>query len=406
MRRFSRITLSASAWTLASLVAASGCGTSEPAAPTAGDADTPSTTVTASATPETSAAPAETPGDAPSPSGTPEELMLKVVQLTATQFQPADPTDLTPVASSAVESADRSRQEEIVQLSLEVISQTHNDPAKEQLFNNAVHYLSGAQLKLALEGDNDSERELIENAATLLKRNPKSLATIEANAKVVELAREKAELAATDDLAMAYGNQARLFATNFAHEPNRAAVTLLDAARWCDRRGYAEPAIACYDELRTSFETTLFASQADGPIRRLRMLGQALGEFGGPTIDGGVVHREHYNGQPLVVVFWDSRDPNLSSTFNAIDEIRKSRSETDIALVGVCLDEDERAASAAIDLLPSCPHIYSASPNERGRNNPLARYYGVQDTPTIWLISSSGTVMNLDATPSEVARLK
>lgn len=405
MRHFVWMNLSASAWTLLLCLATVGCGSGSDT--TTGATDKPAST-DSTATASTTAindqsADMESPTQ---PAGSPEEIMLKVVQLTATQVKAADPTDLRPVAETVVASAERSRQQEIVQLSLEVISQTHNDPAKEQLFNNAVHYLSGAQLQLALEGDNESEQELIDNASLLLKRNPQSLATIEANAKVVELAREKAERLATDEYAMAYANQARLFATNFAHEPNRAAVTLLDAARWCERRGYTEPSIACYSELKTSFGSTLFASQADGPIRRLTMLGKSLGEFGGPTIDGGSVLREHYNGQPMVVVFWDSRDPDLVGTFEEIEQQRASRPQTDIALIGVCLDEDERTAAAAIDALPRCPQIYSPDPTERGRNNPLARYYGVQDTPTIWLIASNGTVMSIDALPSDIASLR
>ena len=356
MRRFSLIAVILGVWIVAG---ASGCGSAEQAGESAQAGNSsqpgPETTTatddvkTASATNSDAAAKPET----AAASGTPEELMLKVVQLTATQIQVADPTDLTPVAETAVASADRSRHEEIVQLSLEVISQTHDDPEREQLFNNAVHYLSGAQLQLALEGDDKSEQELIDNATVLLKRNPKSLATVEANAKVVELAREKAERFASDEFAAAYANQARMFATNFSHEPNRAAVTLLDAARWCERRAYVDPAIACYNELRTSFSSTIFASQADGPIRRLSMLGQPLGEFGGPTIDGGSVQREHYNGQPMIVVFWDSRDPALAGTFAEIEDARASRSDVDIALIGVCLDEDERSASAAIESLRS-----------------------------------------------------
>lgn len=389
--------------TLSGAALLQGCGSSSETAPTASSesAAQPSTMQTASA--ETQSAQADSDPSAPA---SPEELMLKVVQLTATQFEAPAEASLTPIAESRVASADRSRHKEIVQLSLEVISQTHNDPSREQLFNNAVHYLSGSQLQLALEGDAGSEQELIDNAALLLKRDPKSLATIEANSKVVELAREKAERLATEDAATVYANQARLFATNFAQEPNRSAVTLLDAARWCDRRGYFAPAITCYNELKQSFGSTIFANQADGPIRRLSMLGQALGEFGGPTIDGGAVQRSHYNGQPMVVVFWDSRDPDLAGTFAEIQQARRSRTDIDIALIGVCLDEDERAAATAIEALSGCPQIYSSNPAERGRNNPLARFYGVQDTPTIWLIESNGIVRSIDAVPSEVGSLR
>lgn len=336
----------------------------------------------------------------------PESLMEQVARLSARKLQSESDAYVTPASAQAIASADKSRHREIAQLSMEVITQTHADPAKAQIFNNAVHYLSDAQVRLALEGDIDAERKLLENADMLLKRDSASLAAIEANAKVVELAHLKAEQIESEDFATTYCNQARMFATNFSHEPNRAAVTLLDAARWCDRRGFSTLATTCYTDLRTSFASTLFAEQADGPLRRLSMLGQPLIEFTGPTIDGGIVERSQYNGQPMVVVFWDSQDPDLLGTFNDLEQIRRSRSDVDVALIGVCLDEDANAARSAIASLPRCPQVYSPIPDEQGRNNPLARYYGVQDTPTIWMISSDGTVVSLDALPADLNGLR
>lgn len=388
---------------LLSTFAVVGCGNS--AAPTAETSEP----LTPLATLQTADAPSgklSAPDESAPPLISPAELLEQVARLKATQIQPADPNVITPVAATQLASADKARHKEIAQLSLEVISQTHDDPASEQLFNNAVHYLSDAQVQLALTGDEKAERELIDNATDLLKRDAKSLAAMEANAKVVELARGKAEQSNAEEFAAAYANQARVFATNFSHEPNRAAVVLIDAGRWCDRRGYVDNAVACYTDLRTVFSDTLFASQADGPLRRLGMLGQPLLEFTGPTIDGGRVTREQYNGQPMVVAFWDSKDPDLLGTFSQLEAARRARTDIDVVLIGVCLDEDESAARVAMASLPQCPQVYSSIPEEQGRNNPLAQYYGVQDTPTLWLIDSRGVVVSLDALPTDIATLR
>ena len=407
MRRLSPANLFAAAV----LSTAAGCGQSEPAA-TATDATAvaPQNVVRTAATPSEKAdAPAATPVDE-----SPEALIREVTRLSATTLtqtagaeamglQPAGEVSLTPISNTAMAAAERDRNSEIVQLSMEVIARTHDDPEKAQIFNNAVHYMTRAQVELALTGDAESERQLIKNAEDLRQRDAQSFAAIESAAKVVDLAQRKAQQSGTADLAAAYARQARLFAAQFAHEPNRAAVTLLAAGRWCDEQGFARPAAECFQTLAADFPDSLFASQAAGALRRVSLVGRPLSEFGGPTIDGGFVRPEHYKGRPLAIIFWSATDETVPEAFAALDAARGRNA--DLAIIGVCLEDDERMAAMAVEQLPTCPQIYSAVPEERGSRNPLARHYGVEKTPLVWLVAADGRVVSVNAKPQDAGRL-
>ena len=395
MRRFALCTLA--------LALLAGCGSSEPAA--TADAPAPQRTpVLTSPPPQTVEA---TPASAsrPAADGSPEALIREVTALAAASPGHAAnvaPT-LTPVSAESLAASDAARQRKIAALALEVVSKTADEPAKAQLFNNAVHYLARAQAALALSGDAKAEADLMSTADDLRRRDGRSFAAAEAAGQIVELARRKAEADGSAEAAAAYAAQARVFAARFPHEANRAAVTLLSAGRWCEDAGHARPAGECYAAVADEFPESLFAAQAAGSARRVGLVGEPLRDFGGPTISGGFIKPEHLANRPVAIVFWSATDETVPEVFAALAEARQKNPR--LAVLGVCLEDDAEMAAAAVSHLPKCPHIYSAVPEERGRRSPLARHYGVERTPLVWLVAADGRVASVDAKAEDAGRL-
>src|SRR5690606_362902 len=79
--------------------------------------------------------------------GTPEWILREIARI-RTQLPAIED-------GAALSAAARSQHETIIGLARQVVAATHQDPTREQLFNNAVHYLSDSRLALALDGDTE-----------------------------------------------------------------------------------------------------------------------------------------------------------------------------------------------------------------------------------------------------------
>lgn len=296
------------------------------------------------------------------------------------------------------------RLERIVDLAGQVIKDTHTDPAQEQIFNNAVHYLMDARLQLASQGEADQAQQLTEDAETLFELDSSSFAAVESGHKVVQLAELMAAKygAQNRDWVSEYASQARQFADRFPQEQGRSAVSLIAAGRKCERYGLNEEARNCYLQVERQFAGSVFATQISGILRRMRLEGQSL-ELAGPTIDGGFFSIDQFVGHPMLVVFWTSGSDTFRRDMSVLKQISDTYKEPELTIVGVCLDRQEAAVDQFLEEHGvSWRQIFFADPNQRGGRNPVARYYGVHVTPTYWLADADGIVT---AAPVAIAEL-
>jgi len=298
----------------------------------------------------------------------------------------------------------RKRLERIVDLAGMAIQEVYTDKSQEQIFNNAVHYLTDARLQLAILGSAEQARDLAEDAEALFERDATSFAAAEAGHKVVQLAESMAARhgAQNRELVREYARQAQQFAHRFPQEQGRAAVALISAGRKCEQYAVADEAQKCYLQVEQQFAGTVFADQIAGILRRLRLEGQPL-ELAGPTIDGGFFKTEAFAGHPMLVVFWASGSESFRRDMTVLKQISETYKEPELTIVGVCLDEHE----ASVDKLLEEHHvnwrqIFFTNPDQRGGRNPVARYYGVHVSPTYWLVDNKGIVT---AAPASIADL-
>jgi hypothetical protein len=287
------------------------------------------------------------------------------------------------------------RCERIIDLAAAAIKEIHADPAREQLFNNAVHYLADARMQLALLGQSEQAQLLTEDAQALFDRDPSSFAAVESGYKVVQLAESMAARhgAESREWVTAYANQSRLYADRFPQEQGRTAVSLIAAGRKCEQFNLHQEARQCYLLVEQLYPDSAFTAQIAGILRRIRIEGQLL-DLAGPTIDGGFFKLEDFADKPLLVVFWSSNSETFRRDLPAITEITDVYGENQLTVVGVNLDEDEIAVDSFLESTGiNWRQIFFSEPDKRGGRNPVARYYGVHVVPTYWLTDATGKVV-------------
>jgi len=296
------------------------------------------------------------------------------------------------------------RAQRIIQLSTQIIARTHNQPAQEQAFNNAVHLLTDARMQLALAGDEQQGKLLTENAESLFQRDPTSFAAMESASRVLQLAQAKANGSGQQDpqWTLAFARQARLFAANFPQETHRAAVNVLAAGRMCEELGYLSEAETCLAWVEQGFPETPFAEQASGPLRRFRLVGSPLTEFGGPTMNGGHLSLQKFQGQTVLIAFWAADSQKFREDLPKIMAAQR-RYPNRFAVIGVNMDKDEQAAQALVRRASlDWPQIFYSDAGKRGEYNLVARHYGVTDVPQYWLLDSQGIVRSVNLSMNDL----
>jgi hypothetical protein len=298
------------------------------------------------------------------------------------------------------------RAEQIVDLALEACTKTKAEPAKEQIFNNSVHYLALARTTLALGGDVEQVDLLGDEVETLFKRNPKAFAAIDSHIKLVELLQLLAERSGRREQkwGQAAARQARMFAGRFPHDTSRAALALLTAARACEISGQFDEARECFVTIESSFGKTPFAEQAAGSLRRYKLTGRQLQEFAGATIDGGYLSVDQFRGQTVVIAFWSVASRSFEEDVPRIQKAIAAFPINSLTILGVNLDSDESVVDSYLERVDlPWRTIFFANPEQRGLRNPIARFYGVTTVPQYWVVDSKGVVT---AAPTNIEGLE
>jgi hypothetical protein len=369
-------------------------GTLLSAAISTGSASTPDLN-----SPEAKAAAAANQREASGPAekGSPRWLVLEMTKL---RMQPFPETD--DIAKQRA--ARRSRNQEIVKLAEEAIAKTHQDPELEAVFNVAVHRLMESHLELSLQGDQDSVDALFSFADSFYARDPKSRAASESAYILSRFAHRNAQDSGHQDVRylQEFSRQARLFATRFPAEQERAVGLLNDAAATCDFHGMREEAILCFETLRQKYADTPQAQQAIPALRRLNLIGKPL-DLGGPTLDGGFISVADFKGSPVLVVFWSSQAAPFVEQSAVIIAATEKYEKQGLHVIGVNLDTDESAIDAFLEKTSmGWRTVFHTAPERRGWNHPVAVHYGVTTIPQIWLVDAEGKAVTTAIAPPDL----
>ncbi len=335
--------------------------------------------------------------------GTPEYLLRQLAQLKSAPFhlirQPlkGKPGEFEEVKLTEEQAAKEQlrRWTKMVDLAMQVISATKDNPQQAQLFNNGVYYLTETRKQLALRGEPDQAQLLAEDAEALYRRDKSSFAAVESALKVVQLTQMLAEQAGRQDprRATTFAKQSRLFAEKFPQETNRAAMNLVAAGRLCEQVGLIDDAELCFTTIDERYPNSPFQETTAGVLRRLRLQGTKLTEFAGSTVEGGYISIDQFQGHPVLIVFWASNSQTFVNDLPLIQAASSKHGPRGLMVIGVNLDKEQSAVDRFVEQHSlDWQNIFFSEPTSRGVRNPVARHYGVTSVPTYWLVNASGIV--------------
>ena len=323
-----------------------------------------------------------------------------ILQITRLKLRPlGDSVDAFSQTAERQAELRRERNQQLVDLATEAIARTHKekDESKIRVFDLAVHHLLEAELQLALTGDQDHIDAIYEHASSLYERNSKSKAAVEAGQVLISFARLNAQRFGQQEPKWLeeYGRLARQFAKHFPQEERQAIPVLFAAGQSCEYHGLTADAIQCYAMVRELFPESSAAERITPILRRLNLKGQPL-QLAGPTIGGGFLNAEELLGKPLLVVFWTTQAQPFVRQLPTLRELLGQIDPNRLNIVSVNLDDDDNESAVQTFLESNgldWPTIFQTDPDQRGWNNPVAAYYGIQSVPLYWVVSSKGNVV-------------
>jgi hypothetical protein len=324
-----------------------------------------------------------------------------------------------PVAGDVEQSraARKERNERIVEMATNVLRLTMNEPDRKPQFHQAIGQLLEARFQNALAGGQEEVDLLYADVAALNDRDPKSVAAAEGVYYMARFAQTKAGLMGRSqpEWFETLSRWAREFSERFPEQQQRAAGLLFGAARSAELQAVAgiDSELAarlmtesklCYNALAEKFPKTEQGQEATASLRRLALPGQTLSQFSGPTADGGFVTADEFPGKVTVVYFWESEDEDFAgSLLPVLQSLREQIPSSQLRMVGVALDDDESMMNGFLEqhAVPG-QQIWFADAEQRSWNSPLIRFWGIANTPSVWLVDSAGVVRSTSVRPSEL----
>lgn len=330
-------------------------------------------------TPQSTTIPAE---------GTPAWYLFKIKQVRGAAAP--ETTDL-----ARLREIRHKRNEEIIDLAMQVIVKTHSNPQQEELFTQAAMEFMEACLQNALQGSQEDVETLYSEASSLQERDPDSASAMYATYAIVRFAHTNARLYSSQEPKWIeeFSRQARMFAGRYPEEASKSLPLLSAAALTAEMHGQRQEAVACHTLLAEKFPETPQGRFSVGVLRRFNLEGRPL-EFAGPTLEGGFISLDKdYTDKVVLIVFWRSDDEDFLAQLPTLKTLYDKYNKFGFEIIGVSLDEDELVLNQWLeehDL--SWRQIFFAQKEQRGWRNLVAQFYGVKTVPTLWLVDHTGVV--------------
>jgi thiol-disulfide isomerase/thioredoxin len=144
-------------------------------------------------------------------------------------------------------------------------------------------------------------------------------------------------------------------------------------------------------------KSALAESNLVGMLRRMNLMGRPI-EISGTLLDGNKVDWDSYRGKVVLVDFWATWCGPCRAEVPNILNMYAAYHDKGFEVLGVSLDSTTEKAEKYVDEMGiPWPSLFSPNEDERGWDNPLARYYGITGIPTAILVDQEGNVVHMDA---------
>jgi len=191
------------------------------------------------------------------------------------------------------------------------------------------------------------------------------------------------------------------FVSKFASAED-AAEAMVTIAMSREFEGKGEQAIEWYQKASSSFPDILWGQKATGALTRLRLEGKKFPTITGVDLDGKKVDLNAYAGRPMVLHFWASWCEPCKADMKVLKELQSRLAKQRIAVVGVNLDSDTKAAAAFVKQASyAWPHLQT----KNGLDSQIAVQLGVLTLPVTIVIDSNGKVLKSNAHSTEIEKL-
>lgn len=181
-----------------------------------------------------------------------------------------------------------------------------------------------------------------------------------------------------------------------------AAEAMVTIAMSREFEGKGEQAIEWYQKASSSFPDILWGQKATGALTRLKLEGKKFPTITGVDLDGKKVDLNAYAGRPMVLHFWASWCEPCKADMKVLKELQSRLAKQRIAVVGVNLDSDTKAASSFVKQSAyAWPHLQT----KNGLDSQIAVQLGVLTLPVTIVIDSNGKVLKSNAHSTEIEKL-
>jgi peroxiredoxin len=181
---------------------------------------------------------------------------------------------------------------------------------------------------------------------------------------------------------------AKVFAAEFPQD-RRAARLLAEAASLCDN--HPEEKQPLVEQALTLSQDEALTQRLQDDIKRLNQLGHPVALTFTAT-NGSLVDLSKYRGQVVALLFWAAE--SAPSLVWLKDFTTYTSGVTGLKVVGVSLDQDQADLDSAIKAMQiTWPIAFDG----KGWKNSIARQFGINALPTLWLIDKEGCLQSLNA---------
>ena len=165
---------------------------------------------------------------------------------------------------------------------------------------------------------------------------------------------------------------------------------------------YAESAAAYnlfakYLEARNEERLAGLVETMRGSARRVGLVGNPI-EIKGTTVDGKQFDIASWKGKVVLVDYWATWCGPCIAELPNVQKAYEAYHSKGFEVVGISLDDDaDRLAAFLKERQIPWTTLFPEKEDERGWENPLARYYGIAGIPTVILVNKEGKVVSLNA---------
>jgi hypothetical protein len=155
--------------------------------------------------------------------------------------------------------------------------------------------------------------------------------------------------------------------------------------------GEEEKAKKWYELLIKDFPSSPQAEQAKGALRRLELVGKELELVGTPLGGGATFDLKTLKGKVVVVYYWASWNQQSGADFAKLKSLLGTYAAKGMEVVCVNLDDNPAAATSFLQKNPAAGvQLYE----QGGLASKLAKPYGIQVLPTLFLVGKDNKVLS------------